>query len=289
MGRARRRAGGDLAGSRIDLGRAIARVDRLLASPAKYISLRDVMVIGPDRREIEMRTSSVIEAFEDGVDRILVAKMAEDADLSAGDIVAEKSCRVGRVRKDDEHKLLVAEIILDRVLGGGTPRSSTSGHLRPRRGQRSAARTFVRPARLRDGGRVPPRRGARALSQLQPVRAGRTRVDTGELWIGTTASTHLVVHEAQAGSHPRHQVGVGVAAPSCNAAAPATSGAAIDVPLLDSVAMSLPTASPLPTTSFSALAVGVQRAVANSATARGGVGAMEYTNLDRSGPPVPGR
>lgn len=47
-------------------------------------------------------------------------------------------------------------------------------------------------------------------------------------------------------------------APSCSAAAPATSGAAIDVPLLDSVAMSL--------TRDAAL-----------------------TNLDRSGPPVPGR
>lgn len=53
----------------IDLGRAIARVDRLLPSPAKYVSVRDLAVIGPDRREIEMRTSSVIEAFEDGVDR----------------------------------------------------------------------------------------------------------------------------------------------------------------------------------------------------------------------------
>ncbi|SFR10740.1 hypothetical protein SAMN04488564_103460 [Lentzea waywayandensis] len=186
----------------VDLGRAINRVDRLLASPAKYISLRDVVVIGSDRREIEMRTSSVIEAFEDGVDRLLVAKVAEDTDLSTGDIVAEKSCRVGRVRRDDENNLLVAEVILDRVLrAGDTALVDLRMIADPGADSVSADRTFIRT--LRDyvlevefhPDAVPVRCHGFTRSEK-----GAPAVDTGELWIGTTASAHLVVHEAQAGS-----------------------------------------------------------------------------------------
>ncbi|MDX8142977.1 hypothetical protein SK854_12690 [Lentzea sp. BCCO 10_0061] len=186
----------------VDLGRAINRVDRLLASPAKYISLRDVVVIGADRREIEMRTSSVIEAFEDGVDRLLVAKVAEDTDLSTGDIVAEKSCRVGRVRRDDENNLLVAEVILDRVLrAGDTALVDLRMIADPGADSVSADRTFIR--NLRDyvlevefhPDAVPVRCHSFTRSEK-----GAPDVDTGDLWIGTTASAHLVVHEAQAGS-----------------------------------------------------------------------------------------
>lgn len=186
----------------IDLGRAISRVDRLLPAPAKYVSVRDVTVIGPDRREIEMRTSSVIEAFEDGVDRILVAKVAEDHDRSPGDIVAEKSCRIGRVRTDDEHKLLVAEVILDRVLrAGDTALVDLRMICDPGADSVSAERTFIRP--LRDyvlevefhPDAVPVRCYSYSRSEQ-----GAPDVNAKELWIGTTASVHLVVPEAQAGA-----------------------------------------------------------------------------------------
>jgi hypothetical protein len=185
----------------IDLGRAIARVDRLLPYPAKYISVRDLMVIGPDRREIEMRTSSVLEAFEDGVDRFLVAKTADETDRSPGEIFAEKSCRVGRVRKDDEHKLYVAEIILDRVLRAGDTALVDLRYVSdPGADSVLASRTFVRP--LRDyvlevefhPDAVPVR--CHGFSRSEP---GAPDVDTGELWIGTTAAAHLLVREAQPG------------------------------------------------------------------------------------------
>ncbi|WP_434438894.1 hypothetical protein [Lentzea sp. E54] len=185
----------------IDLGRAIARVDRLLPSPAKYVSVRDLAVIGPDRREIEMRTSSVIEAFEDGVDRILVARTADETDRSPGEILAEKSCRVGRVRRDDDHKLIVAEIILDRVLRAGeTALVDLRYTSDPGADSCSADRSFVRA--LRDyvlevefhPDAVPVR--CYSFSRAEP---GAPDVATGELWIGTTASAHLVVREAQAG------------------------------------------------------------------------------------------
>ncbi|MGW6447000.1 XRE family transcriptional regulator [Lentzea sp. NPDC055074] len=185
----------------IDLGRAIARVDKLLPYPAKYLSVRDLTVIGPDRREVEMRTSSVIEAFEDGVDRILVAKYADEDDRSPGGIFAERSCRVGRVRSDDEHKLYVAEIILDRVLrAGDTALVDLRYTSDPGADSVSADRRFVRP--LRDyvlevefhPDAVPVR--CHSFSRPEP---GAPDVDTRELWIGTTASAHLVVHEAQPG------------------------------------------------------------------------------------------
>ncbi|MDX8055189.1 hypothetical protein SK571_37945 [Lentzea sp. BCCO 10_0798] len=185
----------------IDLGRAIARVDRLTAAPAKYLVVRDLTVIGPDRREVEMRTSSVIEAFEDGVDRILVAKTADETDRSPGDIVAQKSCRVGRVRRDSEHKLIVAEVILDRVLrAGDTALVDVRMISDPGADSVSADRTFVRALREYvlevefHPDAVPVR--CHGFSRSEP---GAPDVDTGELWIGTTASTHLVVREAQAG------------------------------------------------------------------------------------------
>ena len=185
----------------IDLGRAIARVDKLLPYPAKYLSVRDVAVIGPDRREIEMRTSSVIEAFEDGVDRILVARTADDTDHSPGGIFAQKSCRVGRVRTDDENKLIVAEVILDRVLrAGDTALVDLRYTSDPGADSISVDRRFVRP--LRDyvlevefhPDAVPVRCYGFMKSEL-----GAAEVETGELWIGTTASAHLVVREALAG------------------------------------------------------------------------------------------
>ncbi|MFS8096388.1 XRE family transcriptional regulator [Lentzea alba] len=185
----------------IDLGRAIARVDKLMPYPAKYLSVRDLAVIGPDRREIEMRTSSVIEAFEDGVDRILVARTADETDHSPGEILAEKSCRVGRVRRDSEHKLLVAEIILDRVLRAGDTALIDLRYISdPGADSVYADRSFVRP--LRDyvlevefhPDAVPVRCYGYVRSE-----PGGPDVDTGDLWIGTTAAAHLVVHEAQPG------------------------------------------------------------------------------------------
>ncbi|MCX2950487.1 hypothetical protein [Lentzea sp. NEAU-D7] len=185
----------------IDLGREIARVDRLLPAPARYVSVRDRVIIGPDRREIEIRSSAVIEAFEDGVDRMLLAKTADETDLSPGDITAEKTCRVGRVRRDEERKLLVAEIILDRVLRAG---ETALVDLRlisdPGADSSSADRTFLRTLRNYvlevefHPEAVPVR--CHSFSRSGP---DEPDVETGELWIGTTAAAHLMVHEAQAG------------------------------------------------------------------------------------------
>ena len=185
----------------IDLGREIARVDRLLPAPARYLSVRDRVLVGPDRREVEIRSSAVIEAFEDGVDRMLMAKTADETDLSPGDITAEKTCRVGRVRRDEERGLLVAEIILDRVLRAG---ETALVDLRlisdPGADSSSADRTFVRTLRNYvlevefHPDAVPVR--CNSFSRVAP---DAPAVDTGELWIGTTTSAHIVVHEAEAG------------------------------------------------------------------------------------------
>ncbi|MEV6242329.1 hypothetical protein [Lentzea sp. NPDC051838] len=187
----------------IDLGREIARVDQLLPAPARYLSARDVQVIGPDRREVEMRSTSVVEAFEDGVDRILVARVADSTDRTAGEIHAEKSCRIGRVRRDAEHKLLVAEVVFDRVLRAGeTALVDLRFESDPGAPSSSADRRFVRP--LRDyvlevefhPDAVPVR--CYGFTRTDPE---APHVETGDLWIGTTAATHLLVRDARPGIH----------------------------------------------------------------------------------------
>ncbi|ANZ37941.1 hypothetical protein BBK82_19655 [Lentzea guizhouensis] len=185
----------------IDLGRTISRVERLLPVPAKYLTVRDVVVIGPDRREVELRSSAVLEAFEDGVDRILLAKTADDTDHSPGEIIAMKSCRVGRVRTDEENRLLVAEIILDRVLRAGqTALVDLSFVSDPGADSHSADRRFVRPLRhyVLEVEFHPDAVPVRCHGFTCSDPAG-PEVDTGDLWVGTTASTHLVVHDAQPG------------------------------------------------------------------------------------------
>ncbi|MET9224726.1 hypothetical protein [Lentzea sp. NPDC003310] len=185
----------------LDLGRAISRVDQLTAAPAKYLAVRDLVVIGPDRREVEMRSSAVIEAFDDGVDRILVSKTADETDLSAGDIIALKSCRIGRVRRDEENKLIVAEVILDRVLrAGDTALIDLRMTASPGADSSSADRTFVRALReyVLEVEFHPDAVPVRCTSFTRSAPDAPV-VGTGELWIGTTASTHMVVHEAQAG------------------------------------------------------------------------------------------
>ncbi|MFD9704740.1 hypothetical protein [Lentzea sp. NPDC059081] len=185
----------------IDLGREIARVDKLLPAPARYLSVRDRVLIGQDRREVEIRSSAVIEAFEDGVDRMLIAKTADDTDLSPGDIAAERSCRVGRVRRDDDRKLLVAEIILDRVLRAG---DTALVDLRlisdPGADSVSADRTFLRTLRnyVLEVEFHPDAVPVRCHSFSRPALDAQD-VDTGELWIGTTSAAHLLVPEAHAG------------------------------------------------------------------------------------------
>lgn len=184
----------------LDLGRAITRVDHLTAAPAKYLAVRDVTVVGPDRREVEIRSSAVIEAFEDGVDRILVSKTADETDRSPGEITALRSCRIGRVRRDEENKLIVAEVILDRVLrAGDTALVDLRMITDPGADSFSADRTFVRALREYvlevefHPDAVPVR--CNSFYRTEP---GAPDVDTGELWIGTTASAHVVVHEALA-------------------------------------------------------------------------------------------
>ncbi|SDF93757.1 hypothetical protein SAMN05216553_104270 [Lentzea fradiae] len=189
------------AAAAIDLGREIARVDHLLPVPARYLNVRDRASIGKDRREVEIRVSTVIEAFEDGVDRVLLAKTADGTDRSPGDVVAEGSCRLGRVRKDAEHKLLVAEIILDRVLRAGDTGLVDLRLLSdPGADSSRVDRTFLRPLRNYllevefHPDAVPVR--CHSFTKQGP---DAPAVDTGELWIGTTAAAHLLVHEAQAG------------------------------------------------------------------------------------------
>jgi hypothetical protein len=98
--------------------------------------------------------------------------------------------------------VLVAEVVLDRVLRAGeTALVDLVFVIDPGADSSTANRRFVRP--LRDyvlevefhPDAVPPR----CHGFVRPGPDGAD-VETGELWIGTTASTHLVVRDARAGA-----------------------------------------------------------------------------------------
>ncbi|WP_052684683.1 hypothetical protein [Lentzea aerocolonigenes] len=185
----------------IDLGRAIAKADRLLPHPARTLRQRDVVVIGPDRRAIEFRSSSVIEAFEDGVDRILVGRTADDTDRSAGGIHAEKTCRIGRIRTDEKNRLIIAEVILDRVLrAGDTALVDVRFTYDPGADSGSEDRRFIRATQdyVLEVEFHPEAIPVRCYSFTQ-TEPDAPVVETGDLWIGTTAATHLVVRDVQPG------------------------------------------------------------------------------------------
>ena len=184
-----------------DLGEVMARVARLAPTPSTYLGVRDRQVIGPDRREVEMRCTGLIQALEDGVDRFLAIQAADATDLGVGTIEALAPCRLGRVRTEDASGFLVAEIVFDRVLRAGeTAIVDYTITSRPGADSEVYDRRFLRPVHdyVLQIDFHPDAVPVRCYSFTQPS-LQEPEVVLDELWIGTTASTHISVRNSRPG------------------------------------------------------------------------------------------
>ncbi|MEV7779274.1 hypothetical protein [Kitasatospora sp. NPDC088351] len=79
--------------------------------------------IGADRRMLRRDSQHALRAHRDGIDRYLAIYQGDPGgDITRVDVRAEENCRPGRVRRDQAHDLLVAELLLDHRLRAGDTR-----------------------------------------------------------------------------------------------------------------------------------------------------------------------
>jgi hypothetical protein len=176
-------------------------LDHLEPTPVTYLSWRDEATVGPDGREVSWRCGGVLRADEDGIDRFLAVQRADEDDQGVGTIEAEGACRIGRVRTEPEQGFLLAEVLFDRMLRAGdtavvdyriTANPGAVSECSDRRFLRGA-RDYVLQVNFHPDA-VPVRcyRFRRETSQAPET-------DIHDLWIGTTNSVHLVVHDTGPG------------------------------------------------------------------------------------------
>ncbi|MET8995850.1 XRE family transcriptional regulator [Amycolatopsis sp. NPDC004169] len=82
-------------------------------------SVHDELVVDDDQRERLLRVRVVAEATTDGVTRMPVYYQTEDITRPPPRFAAVFCCRAGRVRRDVDGGLLVAELFFDRELAAG--------------------------------------------------------------------------------------------------------------------------------------------------------------------------
>ncbi|MBB5953813.1 hypothetical protein FHS29_000383 [Saccharothrix tamanrassetensis] len=122
-----RRAGDQVGQPRNDLlpeSDAVARIVQEI-SPEKFDGIRLLYVeenvrVGSDRTLREVRTRSVAEVLRDGVSRCFSLNYADSADdLDLVRTTAVDRCRLGRVRRDHDRRLIGAELLLERAYRSG--------------------------------------------------------------------------------------------------------------------------------------------------------------------------
>ncbi|SES42240.1 hypothetical protein SAMN04488000_12949 [Lentzea albida] len=184
-----------------DLGEVMSRIDRLQPTATTYLSVQDRQVIGPDRREVSNHCTGVIQALEDGVDRFLAIQLADATDLGVPSIEAGPPCRLGRVRSEDSTGFLVAEILFDRMLRAGeTALVDYTVRMRPGADSEVCDRRFLRPVNdyTLQIGFHPDAVPARCFQFARPS-LHEPETALNDLWIGTTASTHIHVRNSKPG------------------------------------------------------------------------------------------
>ncbi|MER5351083.1 hypothetical protein ABT093_12195 [Kitasatospora sp. NPDC002551] len=76
--------------------------------------------IGADRRLRRRDSQHALRAHRDGIDRYLAIHQGDPgSDITRVGVRAEENCRPGRIRRDQAHDLLIAELLLDRRLRAG--------------------------------------------------------------------------------------------------------------------------------------------------------------------------
>ncbi|WP_329489386.1 hypothetical protein OG618_22775 [Kitasatospora sp. NBC_01246] len=76
--------------------------------------------IGADRQLLRRDSQHALRAHREGIDRYLAIYQGDPGcDIARVGVRAEENCRPGRIRRDQTHHLLVAELLLDRRLRAG--------------------------------------------------------------------------------------------------------------------------------------------------------------------------
>ncbi|MER6396569.1 hypothetical protein ACFWA9_24690 [Kitasatospora sp. NPDC059973] len=76
--------------------------------------------IGADRQLLRRDSQHALRAHREGIDRYLAIYQGDPGcDIARVGVRAEENCRPGRIRRDQAHHLLVAELLLDRRLRAG--------------------------------------------------------------------------------------------------------------------------------------------------------------------------
>ncbi|MFC0548289.1 XRE family transcriptional regulator [Kutzneria chonburiensis] len=164
----------------------------------RYLAVHEHVSVDGDRYLRSVRTRLVLEAAVDRVDRCVVYQWAEDPVRPSLDGLAY--CRPGRIRVDASNAAMVCELLLEQRLGAGERTVVEYGFTYPaglpltsydRRFTR-ASRQYLLQVAFNDD--VPA--SCMPYHQAAP---GAPRHVEGPLWLGASATAHLVVPDAGPG------------------------------------------------------------------------------------------
>ncbi|MDH6709284.1 hypothetical protein P3T27_006030 [Kitasatospora sp. MAA19] len=100
-----------------DLDGLLAALDSPAAGKLQVVTEYATVTVGPHHELAALSSMLAIRARQDGVDRALVIyDCDEGVDQDAVEILAGDSCRLGRVRRDPEARVVLAELLFDRSL-----------------------------------------------------------------------------------------------------------------------------------------------------------------------------
>ncbi len=87
--------------------------------PLKMVGLHDLCEIAADGGQRAVTARAVFQATADGQDRWLLVYTQDDPAAGAPELHAVRNCRVGRAEIDEEHGLIVAELLFDQPINRG--------------------------------------------------------------------------------------------------------------------------------------------------------------------------
>ncbi|MGF1431714.1 XRE family transcriptional regulator [Kitasatospora sp. LaBMicrA B282] len=178
-----------------------AELDAPPIGELERLSVHDACYVDADRFGRQLRTRQVVRATAAEVSRCLVVHQADEDATGCPELTSVRHARLGRVRRDPEIGLLVAELLLDRPLKfGDCTVFEYEVELPPGGPTTVYGRRFAAPVR-------------EYVLQVHfdptavPVHCERYERDPGaaadrvreRLWIGASASAHVLATEQQPG------------------------------------------------------------------------------------------
>jgi hypothetical protein len=186
---------------RATVAKLAAELEMPQARELDYLIVNDTVTVGPDRTQQRIRTRQVLRAVTDRVSRSFVLHHGERSGPLPV-LNATRHCRVGRVRVDDENCFLIAELILDRVLGEGDTtileyEFETAEHL-----DQNYDRNFRYPAyeHVLQVGFHPAAVPARCVSYYR-TGADEPEQDVRDAWISADLTAHVARIDLDPGTY----------------------------------------------------------------------------------------